>query len=54
MVIFEKCGDLEWGINNDGDLFLGDSQSGYNLPDIPENREYSKADFDRYKAAYKK
>lgn len=43
----EKSG-LTCGINDDGDLFLGDDYSGYNLPDTPENREYILNDFDRW------
>ena len=31
-----------------GELFLGDNRSGYNLPDTPENREYILEDFERY------
>lgn len=53
MVIFEMCGKLAWGVNDDGDLFLGDDKSGYNLPDTTENWERVKADFDRHKTAYK-
>lgn len=34
------------GVNDDGDLFLGDELAGYNLPDTPENREYILNDFD--------
>lgn len=39
---------LECGINDDGNLFLGNDRSGYNLPDTPENREYILNDFDRW------
>lgn len=39
---------LQCGVNDDGDLFLGDSKSGYNLPDTPNNREYVLTDFGRY------
>nr|DAP53161.1 MAG TPA: hypothetical protein [Caudoviricetes sp.] len=39
---------LECGINDDGNLFLGNDCSGYNLPDTPENREYILNDFDRW------
>ena len=38
----------EAGINDDGDLFLGDDKSGYNLHDTPENRRYIERDFVRY------
>jgi len=37
---------LQCGVNDDGDLFLGDSRSGYNLPNTPDNKEYIMADFD--------
>lgn len=43
----EKTG-IECGLNNDGELFLGDDKSGYNLDDTPENREYVIKDFCRY------
>lgn len=46
MTIFKKYGTLECGINDDGDLFLGDNSSGYNLPDSIENREYILSSFD--------
>ena len=50
MVIFKenKATGLACGLNEEGDLFLGDSQSGYNLPDTPENRERVLRDFERY------
>lgn len=40
----EKTG-IECGLNGDGDLFLGDNYSGYNLRDTPENRERIINDF---------
>jgi hypothetical protein len=43
----EKTG-IECGLNCDGDLFLGDKESGYNLRDTPENRERIINDFCRY------
>ncbi len=43
----EKTG-IEAGVNDFGELFLGDDSSGYNLPDTPENREYIRRDFIRY------
>ena len=43
----EKTG-IECGLNSDGDLFLGDNNSGYNLRDTPENRERIINDFCRY------
>lgn len=39
---------LACGINDDGNLFLGTDNNGYNLPDTPENREYILNDFDRW------
>ena len=50
MTIFKenKTTGLSCGINDYGDLFLGDNNSGYCLPDTPENREYVLADFDSY------
>lgn len=49
MIIFyeDKESGIQAGINNEGDLFLGDNQSGYNLPDTPENRAYIKAGFEK-------
>lgn len=43
----ERTG-IEYGINIDGDLYLGNDSSGYNLRDTPENRERILADFKRY------
>lgn len=50
MMIFKenKVTGLQCGINDKGDLFLGDDESGYNLPDTPENRDCVLADFDYY------
>ena len=50
MIIFKenKKTGLQCGINNNGDLFLGDDRSGYNLPDTEENRERVIRDFDFY------
>ena len=50
MIIFKenKETSLQCGVNEYGELFLGDNQSGYNLTDTPENREYILADFERY------
>lgn len=45
MTIFAKYNDLECGINDNGDLFLGDDRSGYNLPDTLENRERILSEF---------
>lgn len=39
---------ISCGINVDGDLFLGSNDSGYNLPDTPENRTRIMADFEFY------
>ena len=50
MIIFKENKEtgLSCGINDDGDLFLGDNISGYNLPDTRENRKKIMADFDYY------
>lgn len=50
MIIFKenKVTGLQCGVNDFGELFLGDKESGYNLPDTIENREIIKADFDYY------
>lgn len=43
----ERTG-IECGINDDGELYLGDDRSGFNLPDTEENREAILRDFDFY------
>ena len=43
----EKTG-VECGINDDGELYLGDDRSGFNLPDTEENREVILRDFEYY------
>lgn len=43
----ERTG-IEYGINRDGMLYLGNDKSGYNLYDTPENRERILRDFERY------
>ena len=44
----DEASGIEAGINNDGDLFLGDDKSGYNLHDTPDNRRCIERDFVRY------
>ena len=39
---------IEAGINDDGDLFLGDDKSGYNLPLTRKNVDRIVSDFNRY------
>ena len=48
MTIFKenKQTGLQCGINDYGELFLGNDNSGYNLPDTPENRELIMNDFE--------
>ena len=41
----EKTG-IQCGINDYGELFLGNDRSGYNLPYTSENLEYILADFE--------
>lgn len=50
MTVFyeDKETGIQAGLNDYGELFLGGNGSGYNLPDTPDNREYIKADFERY------
>ena len=43
----ERTG-IEVGINDDGELFLGDNRSGFNLPDTEENRSILLRVFDFY------
>lgn len=50
MIIFKenKKNGYSCGINDSGQLFLGNDNNGYCLPDTPENREYILDDFDFY------
>ena len=43
----DKKKGLQCGINNYGDLFLGDDKSGYNLRDTRRNRKRIRKDFKR-------
>lgn len=40
MRIFYKSGELACGVNDYGEVFLGDDKSGFNLPDNTANRIY--------------
>lgn len=42
----DKETGISCGVNDLGDLFLGDSRSGYNMKDTPENRYRIIADFE--------
>jgi len=46
--LIDKKTGIECGLNSDGDLFLGDDKSGYNLRDTKENRKRIINDFCRY------
>jgi hypothetical protein len=50
MIIFKENKETGFscGANDYGELFLGNDNGGYNLPDTEENRDYVKADFDYY------
>lgn len=48
IILEDKATGIQYGINDDGNLFLGDDRSGYNLPDTPENRAFMEQDFYRY------
>lgn len=48
ILLKDEISGIEAGIRDDGKLFFGDNQGGYNLPDNPNNREYIKRDFVRY------
>lgn len=52
MLVFKSEGELSCGVNNDGDLYLGDSKSGYCLKDTPENRDVILKEFDKIKRFY--
>ncbi len=43
----DKETGLQYGRNDDGELFIGDNFSGGNAPDTPENREMMVRDFCR-------
>lgn len=42
MIIFQenKATGVSCGVNDWGELFIGDNRSGANLCDTPENRKY--------------
>ena len=44
----DKKSGLKCGVNNDGDLFLGDNQSGETIIDTAENRKKIINDYHRY------
>lgn len=48
MLIFKEDSrtGVSCGLNDFGELFIGNSRSCYNLPDTPENREKILKDFD--------
>lgn len=56
MIIFkeDKESKLSCGINDDGDLFFCDKESGKNLSDTPENREWILKAFDRELAEFQR
>lgn len=41
----DKETGISCGVNDRGDLFLGDSKSGYNMKNTPENRDHILSDF---------
>ena len=45
MLIFKEDSrtGVSCGLNDFGELFIGNSRSGYNLPDTPENREMGRS-----------
>ena len=47
-LIAKSNAGIEAGINDDGDLFLGDDRSGYNLPLTRKNVDRVVSDFNRY------
>lgn len=46
----DKETGISCGVNDLGDLFLGDSKSGYTMKNTPENRDYILADFNNWTA----
>ena len=48
VLFYDEDTSIEAGINNDGELYLCNPTSGYNLRDTPENREYLRRDFILY------
>lgn len=56
MIIFKenKKTGLSCGINDWGELFIGDNKSGANLPDTSENREYILEQFEHWNNRGKK
>lgn len=47
MEIWKKFDTLECGVNDDGNLFLGDNTGGFNLPYTNENKWYILEEFER-------
>lgn len=45
---FDGTSGISIGINGTGELFIGNSKSGYNLADTPGNRRRLKQDYKRY------
>ena len=54
MLIFKEDSrtGVSCGLNDFGELFIGNSRSGYNLPDTPENREKIRLLVDRLDEAH--
>lgn len=48
MIVFKENKEtgMSCGVNDYGDLFIGDDESGFNLPDTPGNRMYILKQFD--------
>lgn len=44
----DEASGIEYGINIDRELYLGNNKSGYNLRDTAENRRKVLLDFERY------
>lgn len=56
MIIFKenKVTGLSCGVNDWGELFIGDNKSGANFPDTSENRNYILELFERIEKLDKK
>ena len=45
---FDKATGISIGVNGMGELFMGNSDSGFNLVDTPRNRHRLAQDYKRY------
>ena len=49
MEIFKRHKCIEYGIDNEGMLFLCENDAGFTMDDTPENRKYMEKEFNIWK-----